>query len=88
MHTHNIHSDNGADPFLRDAQGRSPLDVARVWDRRDCAMVLEDWKKADLLHCLRRLQDAVDAHVLAGTVQVGERRGEGRASAMNCAFFD
>lgn len=40
------HTDWGADPFVRDADGRSPLDVARIWDRRDCARVLEvrlDW---------------------------------------------
>lgn len=33
--------DWGADPFVKDEDGRSPLDVARMWDRRDCVQVLE-----------------------------------------------
>lgn len=78
--------DFGADPFLRDAQGRSPLGVARMWDRRECVQVLEDWEKAALLRWLRNLQDAVDAHALAPeTMQVGgwlgERARGGRALA-------
>lgn len=69
-HTHTP-PDFGADPFLRDAQGRSPLGMARMWDCRECVQVLEDWEKANLLRWLRRLQDAVDAHAFASqTVQV------------------
>lgn len=33
--------DWGADPFLEDKDGRSALDVARMWGQQDCSQVLE-----------------------------------------------